>query len=257
MKRMAVSGTRRNFRTRARSICCWSAINRRANARVAACGRAHAQRDGSGRYLRPDRRRVPSLFGGRALVRAALRENDVRQFRAAEEFSARLSGDGQAAVPRNRRRNYRVGRRSSCPISERGGFYGSQDADQTLDDDGDYFTWTLAEVRAVLSPEESRVIEIYYDVGAARRNAPQSRKRMFCGLRRTSGRSRKQLKLDDGRCLVVARAREGKIARPRGASGVPRRRSTRRSMSAGTRCSFPPISKRRAFWAAMIAARLR
>ena len=47
---------------------------------------------------------------------------------------------------------------------ERGGFYGSQDADQTLDDDGDYFTWTLDEVRAVLSPEESRAIEIYYDV---------------------------------------------------------------------------------------------
>src|ERR1700723_3469401 len=45
---------------------------------------------------------------------------------------------------------------------ERGGFYGSQDADQTLDDDGDYFTWTRAEVRAVLSPEESRAIEIYY-----------------------------------------------------------------------------------------------
>jgi uncharacterized protein len=48
---------------------------------------------------------------------------------------------------------------------ERGGFYGSQDADQTLDDDGDYFTWTLAEVRAVLTPEESRAIETRYDVG--------------------------------------------------------------------------------------------
>ena len=46
----------------------------------------------------------------------------------------------------------------------RGGFYASQDADQTLDDDGDYFTWTLAELRAVLSPEESRAMEIYYDV---------------------------------------------------------------------------------------------
>ncbi len=46
----------------------------------------------------------------------------------------------------------------------RGGFYASQDADQTLDDDGDYFTWTLAEARAVLSPEESRAIEVYYDV---------------------------------------------------------------------------------------------
>jgi uncharacterized protein len=47
---------------------------------------------------------------------------------------------------------------------ERGGFYGSQDADQTLDDDGDYFTWTLAEVRAVLTLKELRVVEVYYDV---------------------------------------------------------------------------------------------
>jgi uncharacterized protein YyaL (SSP411 family) len=46
----------------------------------------------------------------------------------------------------------------------RSGFYASQDADQTLDDDGDYFTWTVDEVRAVLSPEEARAIEIYYDV---------------------------------------------------------------------------------------------
>jgi len=48
----------------------------------------------------------------------------------------------------------------------RGGFYASQDADQTLDDDGDYFTWTLQEVRATLAPEEARVIELTYDVEA-------------------------------------------------------------------------------------------
>ena len=47
---------------------------------------------------------------------------------------------------------------------ERGGFYASQDADQTLDDDGDYFTWTVEEARAELAPEEWRVIELYYDV---------------------------------------------------------------------------------------------
>ena len=47
-----------------------------------------------------------------------------------------------------------------------GGFYASQDADQTLDDDGDYFTWTQAEVRALLTPEESRVVELRYDVEA-------------------------------------------------------------------------------------------
>ncbi len=49
---------------------------------------------------------------------------------------------------------------------ENGGFYASQDADYSLDDDGDYFTWTLDEVRCVLTPEEARVIELYYDVEA-------------------------------------------------------------------------------------------
>ena len=33
---------------------------------------------------------------------------------------------------------------------ELGGFYASQDADINLDDDGDYFTWTLAEARLAL-----------------------------------------------------------------------------------------------------------
>jgi uncharacterized protein YyaL (SSP411 family) len=46
----------------------------------------------------------------------------------------------------------------------RGGFFASQDADQTLEDDGDYFTWTLAELRAVLEPAEAVVMERYYDV---------------------------------------------------------------------------------------------
>ena len=49
---------------------------------------------------------------------------------------------------------------------EKGGFYASQDADFSLDDDGDYFTWTLDEARSVMTPEESRVIELYYDVEA-------------------------------------------------------------------------------------------
>ena len=47
-----------------------------------------------------------------------------------------------------------------------GGFYASQDADQTLDDDGDYFTWSLEEVRAVLAGEQARVVELAYDVEA-------------------------------------------------------------------------------------------
>jgi uncharacterized protein len=47
---------------------------------------------------------------------------------------------------------------------ERGGFYASQDADISMDDDGDYFTWTLEEARAVLSEEEAQVAALHYDI---------------------------------------------------------------------------------------------
>jgi uncharacterized protein YyaL (SSP411 family) len=46
----------------------------------------------------------------------------------------------------------------------RGGFYASQDADISMNDDGDYFTWTLAEARAVLSEEEAHVAALRYDI---------------------------------------------------------------------------------------------
>src|SRR5580693_6345867 len=47
---------------------------------------------------------------------------------------------------------------------QRGGFYASQDADISMDDDGDYFTWTLDEARAVLSEEEAQVAALRYDI---------------------------------------------------------------------------------------------
>jgi uncharacterized protein YyaL (SSP411 family) len=47
---------------------------------------------------------------------------------------------------------------------ERGGFYASQDADYSMDDDGDYFTWTLQEAQAVLTEEEAQVASLYYDI---------------------------------------------------------------------------------------------
>ena len=49
---------------------------------------------------------------------------------------------------------------------ERGGFYASQDADISMDDDGDYFTWTLDEARAVLGEEEAQVAALHYDINA-------------------------------------------------------------------------------------------
>jgi uncharacterized protein YyaL (SSP411 family) len=48
---------------------------------------------------------------------------------------------------------------------EQGGFYASQDADFSLDDDGDYFTWTRDEAAEVLSPQELAVVGPYFDIG--------------------------------------------------------------------------------------------
>ena len=46
----------------------------------------------------------------------------------------------------------------------RGGFYASQDADIGPHDDGDYYTWTLDEVRAVLPEDEFRAAILHYNV---------------------------------------------------------------------------------------------
>ncbi len=48
---------------------------------------------------------------------------------------------------------------------ESGCFFASQDADFSLDDDGDYFTWTRDEAAAVLSGGELAVASAYYDIG--------------------------------------------------------------------------------------------
>ena len=54
---------------------------------------------------------------------------------------------------------------STMTDRERGGFYASQDADVGLDDDGDYFTWTVDEAKAVLDPAEFEFAAGYWDIG--------------------------------------------------------------------------------------------
>ncbi len=46
-----------------------------------------------------------------------------------------------------------------------GGYYTSQDADVGLEDDGDYFTWTLEELRKAVPMEETKTLALRYDVG--------------------------------------------------------------------------------------------
>jgi uncharacterized protein YyaL (SSP411 family) len=50
---------------------------------------------------------------------------------------------------------------------ERGGFYASQDADINMDDDGDYFTWTLSEARSALTEGELQAASLRYDIHEA------------------------------------------------------------------------------------------
>jgi uncharacterized protein YyaL (SSP411 family) len=47
---------------------------------------------------------------------------------------------------------------------ESGGFYASQDADDSLEDDGDYFTWSRAEAKAVLSEDEFAAAALYFNL---------------------------------------------------------------------------------------------
>jgi hypothetical protein len=53
---------------------------------------------------------------------------------------------------------------STLSDQARGGFYASQDADYSLEDDGDYFTWTLEEIRAALPTEEAQLVAEHFDV---------------------------------------------------------------------------------------------
>jgi uncharacterized protein YyaL (SSP411 family) len=93
-----------------------------------------------------------------------------------------------------------------------GGFYASQDADYSLDDDGDYFTWTLDELRAALPPEDARVMELYYDVetqGEMHHNPAKN----VLWIARNSGDIAKELKLDESTVrLAIASAKGTMLA---------------------------------------------
>ena len=93
-----------------------------------------------------------------------------------------------------------------------GGFYASQDADYSLHDDGDYFTWTVEELRAALSREEARVMELYYDVephGEMHHNPAKN----VLWLSRTFAEIAKTVGLDESTVrLTVARAKGKMLA---------------------------------------------
>ncbi|MFQ5664002.1 MAG: thioredoxin domain-containing protein [Terriglobia bacterium] len=56
----------------------------------------------------------------------------------------------------------------------RGGFFASQDADVSLDDDGSYYTWTVKEIEDLLAAEEARAFAARFGVTAAPQRHPPS-----------------------------------------------------------------------------------
>jgi uncharacterized protein YyaL (SSP411 family) len=88
---------------------------------------------------------------------------------------------------------------------ELGGFYASQDADDSLDDDGDYFTWTRDEAASVLTADELEIVAAYFNLRAVgdMHHNPQK-----CVLHRVTTvgaiAAKMQRPLDDVRSLLVA-----------------------------------------------------
>ncbi len=102
----------------------------------------------------------------------------------------------------------------------RGGFYTSQDADVSLDDDGDYFTWTLDEVNFALPPQEARAIELYYDVQAQGEMHHNPAKNVLWVARTTAEVAQQLGKMESDVRLLLASAR-GKLLAARSGRPTP------------------------------------
>ena len=86
-----------------------------ARARGAADGAAHAARDGLGRDVRPDRRRLRALQRRRPLGDPALREDALRQRAARARVPARVPGVGRAVLRARLLRDARLGAARPAP----------------------------------------------------------------------------------------------------------------------------------------------
>jgi uncharacterized protein YyaL (SSP411 family) len=101
-----------------------------------------------------------------------------------------------------------------------GGFYASQDADYSLEDDGDYFTWTLEELQAALDPLEAQVAAQYYHVGAqGEMHHNPAKNVLFIDQPIEAIAARLNLKPEEVR-LILARAR-GKMLEARSKRPTP------------------------------------
>ena len=130
--RSAASAAPRNFRGRRPQFSAALFTRDRRTTKPLEMVLHHAARDGQGRHERSARRRLPPLLGGRAVVRAALREDALRPGAARRSYSKRFRSRATpeyAAIARRHLR-LRVARHDRSPT---GGFYSAEDADSVID----------------------------------------------------------------------------------------------------------------------------
>ena len=118
-----------------------------------------------GRHLRSSRRRLRALLGRRALARAALREDALRQRAAHRPDDARSAA--RPATPLYARRiDETVDWLLREMIAEGGGFAASLDAD-TEGEEGKFYVWSQAEIDEVLGAADAKLFADVYDVTPA------------------------------------------------------------------------------------------
>jgi uncharacterized protein len=100
-----------------------------------------------------------------------------------------------------------------------GGFFASQDADVTPDDEGGYFTWTDEEFRKVLDEEEYRILSLHFldDRGSMHHDA--SKKVLF--IARDAREIAKQTGLAEQNVLEIIHKGRQKLLRERDKREVP------------------------------------
>jgi len=142
---------------------------------------------------------------------AALREDGVRQQRAAEDYLHAYQAFGEPELARVARDVLRW-MEEWLSDRERGGFYCVAGRGLFLDDDGDYFTWTLDEAAEVLTAQELAVAAGYYEIGEiGDMHHNVRKKRAACEARDGCGARKAGVELLEARTLLDA-ARQKMLA---------------------------------------------
>ncbi|MCH6554447.1 MAG: thioredoxin domain-containing protein [Acidobacteria bacterium] len=104
----------------------------------------------------------------------------------------------------------------------RGGFLATQDADVSLDDDGSYFTWTLAEIKELLSAKEAQAFAAHYGVVASpQRHPPETPDRNVLYQAKSLEEVAAELKLPVEEVRTLVESARGKLRAARRRQKAP------------------------------------